>query len=283
MTSSLLGFEMREEWVKYVEYVPKSFSYLIVLVTSVSTQSSSDRFLFIKTFNNEVGQLHCFQINMNLFIKVWMVLFISIIFMSFIMYLVDNYKDWAKSYMLTLGTLLSQSIKKLNYISENITTINSLSKSIVIVSFGIWIVMSLILSRAFSGKMLTGMFTFSVIPFIETLEDLAHNSKIEIYPFGDFNDKLKLIEPKLFEKLEPRIKEGMKTSIKTSQVRGVYLQIAKSIDKRQGVILGIEDYCKPFIYRYSPEYPNLYISPHKYFFAPLSLIISRKFPQILAR
>ena len=55
VTSSFMNkIEMQEELVKYVEYMPKSYTYLIVLVTSVSTQSSSNKFSFIKSFSEEV-------------------------------------------------------------------------------------------------------------------------------------------------------------------------------------------------------------------------------------
>ena len=130
------------------------------------------------------------------------------------------------------------------------------------------------------------MYTMNEYPFIETLDELAHNSMINIYPFGNFNDKLKAIKPQIFKQLEPRIKDGIKTVSEIHQDRKRFEEIPRSVDQGEAVILGIEEHCKKFIDFYKHKYPNLYISSKKYYYEPLSLIITRKHVmsrQLLAR
>ena len=153
-------------------------------------------------------------------------------------------------------------------------------RSIMTVSIGVWLILSVILSNAFTGILLKTYFKIENVPIIKSLEDIDHNKDISVagisqhllntaklYNF-DLDDIIKRVNnnpdnlpnPLVSVQVAEKVVNAKSTIILNSVQRSFYLDI---MEKHRDRLYVSE-------YKYLPEYMALVINKNKEFVDILS-------------
>ena len=124
---------------------------------------------------------------------------------------------------------------------------------------------------------MNSFFRNKVYPIVETVEDVVNNKEILVFTTSNINDF------KWFNKWYPGVGDRLieelnmdKLYYEKEKLKEQNELRAKGIGEGKYVDIDYEGFTQNTRHRFAGQFPNLYISEHKYYYLPMALLVGRR-------